>query len=375
LSSNEFNSELIAISLVNLEQMASIGPDGRVSQRAVLRAESRNPNLSFTFTTGLLYPDQLARCEARRLHGSTIVEAPESSRFGYSAVEWQHEAIRRALQQVESLFHENAGRSMSAYDDHLAAHALELLNKQFPRRLNWAELKYQLRPEPSDDALRIVIEGLLTEGLIEVHAMRDGVRNEIVDVAWVKLSGVGRSRFTNPPQNQSPIVHGDHIVNYGQAGAIGRHSQGIVNAQRWEQIRDEIDLPKLATELELLRTEYRKVAQSREDDKQIALLADATDEAERGNGTGVLQILSNAGPSVLKNGKGLGNRCCRKTDCGVDEGLKLGMKCDKALASLTKMRYFVRCPVGTSASCNTLAVASGALPIGTPLRCENARPG
>ena len=292
--------------------MASIDPDGRVSQRAVLRAESSNPNLSFTFTTGLLYPDQLARCEALRLHGTTVVEAPESSRFGYSALEWQHEAIRRALQQIESLFHENAGNSMSAYDDDLAVHALELLNKQFPRRLNWAELKYQLRPEPGDDALRIVIEGLFTEGLIEVHAMRDGVRNEIVEVAWVKLSGVGRSRFANPSQNQSPIVHGDHIVNYGQAGAIGRHSQGIVNGQHWEQIRDEIDLPVLATELELLRTEYRKVAQSREDDKQIALLADATDEAERGNGMSVLQILSNAGPSVLKMARDLGTDVAAK---------------------------------------------------------------
>ena len=201
---------------------------------------------------------------------------------------------------------------MSAYDDDLAVHALELLNKQFPRRLNWAELKYQLRPEPGDDALRIVIEGLFTEGLIEVHAMRDGVRNEIVEVAWVKLSGVGRSRFANPSQNQSPIVHGDHIVNYGQAGAIGRHSQGIVNGQHWEQIRDEIDLPELATELELLRTEYRKVAQSREDDKQIALLADATDEAERGNGMSVLQILSNAGPSVLKMARDLGTDVAAK---------------------------------------------------------------
>jgi hypothetical protein len=296
----------MTVSLVNLEQVASIGPDGRFSQRAVLKAESSNPDLSFTFTTGLLYPDQLVRCEALRLHGSTIIEAPESSRFGYSALEWQHEAIRRALQQVESLFHENAGKSMSAYDDDLAARALELLNEQFPRRLDWAELKYQLRPEPSDNSLKIVIEGLVTEGLIEVNALRDGMRNELVDVAWVKLSGVGRSRFTNPPQNQSPIIHGDHIVNYGQAGAIGRHSQGIVNAQRLEQIREEIDLPKLATELELLRTEYRKVALSREDDKQIALLADATDEAERGNGTGVLQILSNAGPSVLKMARDIG---------------------------------------------------------------------
>jgi hypothetical protein len=68
----------------------------------------------------------------------------------------------------------------------------------------------------------------------------------------------------------------------------------------------------LAVELERLRTEYRKVASSREDDKQVALLGNAAEEAEKGNGGGLATILSKAGTGVLKVAKDIGTDVAAK---------------------------------------------------------------
>jgi hypothetical protein len=82
----------------------------------------------------------------------------------------------------------------------------------------------------------------------------------------------------------------------------------------------------LAVELEQLRVELRKTASSREDDKQVALLGEAAYEAKNGNGNGIAAALSNAGMNVLKMARDIGTDVAAKSDCGVDEGLKLRMR-------------------------------------------------
>jgi hypothetical protein len=64
--------------------------------------------------------------------------------------------------------------------------------------------------------------------------------------------------------------------------------------------------------LERVRTEYRKSAVSRDDDKQIALLAEATDEAEKGNGHGVAAVLSKVGTKALHIAKDIGTDIAAK---------------------------------------------------------------
>ena len=82
--------------------------------------------------------------------------------------------------------------------------------------------------------------------------------------------------------------------------------------ERWKGIEQDTDLKVLAVELERLRTEYRKVASSREDDKQVALLGNAAEEAEKGNGGGLATILSKAGTGVLKVAKDIGTDVAAK---------------------------------------------------------------
>jgi hypothetical protein len=111
----------------------------------------------------------------------------------------------------------------------------------------------------------------------------------------------------------STVVYGDQIINNGQAGALGRGSRGIVNlSERWKEIEQDTDLKVLAVELDQLRMEYRNIASSREDDKQVALLGYAAEEAEKGNGPGMAAILSNAGRKVLNVAKDIGTDVAAK---------------------------------------------------------------
>ena len=198
---------------------------------------------------------------------------------------------------------------MSAYDADLARAVLKAVNNSFPNQLSMIELKHELRPEPSDDALLTALEGLLIERLAEGSQLRAG--NKLYDMARIRITAEGRSRLESrtsaPVSPNGPVIHGDQIINYGQAGAIGRESQGAINIyEHWKEIERETDLEMLAVELERLRAEYRKLALSREDDKQVALLGDAAEEAEKGNGRGVAAILSRAREGVLNVAKDIG---------------------------------------------------------------------
>jgi hypothetical protein len=141
------------------------------------------------------------------------------------------------------------------------------------------------------------------------------------------------------------IVHGDHVVIsvddvivHGLSnGATQRYSVLDVHYQRADSdlpaittltvqkhgskvYRKDIDLQRLAVELEQLRREFRKVASSREDDQQLALLGEAAGEAENGNASNVAAILSNAGTSVLKMAKDIGTDVAAKVIAELMKG-------------------------------------------------------
>jgi hypothetical protein len=119
----------------------------------------------------------------------------------------------------------------------------------------------------------------------------------------------------------SSVIHGDQIINYGPVGSVGRHAQGVIHAHdHREAIGQMVDLQVLAVQLEQLRTEYRKTATSREDDKQIALLGDAADAAEKGDDKGVASILARTGKDVLKMAKDLGTDVVAKVIVEIMKG-------------------------------------------------------
>jgi len=101
---------------------------------------------------------------------------------------------------------------------------------------------------------------------------------------------------------------GDQNINYGQAGSIGRMSTGTLNfyGRAWDQLKTTTDLRALSGELSQLRTALRQKAQSLEDDKAIAAVAEAEAEANQGNGPGVVQKLAAAGTWVLGVAKEIG---------------------------------------------------------------------
>ena len=320
----EEDSRLIAVSLVSLNSEPYLTPDRTLAQSAVILGESSTVELSFTFRTGLLNAERIEQCEALRTHGFTVIEAPSNWRYGYNSPEgWMEVVIQKAMKQVGTILQDSKGKNvMSGYDAVLAHAVLEAVNNSFPKRLNMVELKYELHPEPSDHALLTAIDALLIDGFIEAPHIRSGMHGELHDVAYVRISSEGRKHLGSQAQPSTPCCgsefYGDQINNYGQAGAIGRHSQGVVNVQaRWKEIEKETDLQVLAVELERLRTEYRKVASSREDDKQVALLCEAAEEAEKGNGSGMAAILSKAGSGVLKVAKDIGTEVAAKVIVGL----------------------------------------------------------
>ena len=99
--------------------------------------------------------------------------------------------------------------------------------------------------------------------------------------------------------------------------------------ERWKEIERQTDLQALAYELERLRTEsIAKRLQSREDDRQVALLAVMpSEEAEKGNGAGVASLLSKAGKGVLKMAKDIGTDVAAKV---IAELIKPGLASSRA---------------------------------------------
>jgi hypothetical protein len=103
------------------------------------------------------------------------------------------------------------------------------------------------------------------------------------------------------------VVHGHQIINYGQAAAIGRYATGTMNyQQQWAEIESQTNLHTLATELAQLRTRLQQTASSRSDFQQLGLLAEAEEQAEKQEGSKVLETLSKAGKGLLDFAKEVG---------------------------------------------------------------------
>jgi hypothetical protein len=88
----------------------------------------------------------------------------------------------------------------------------------------------------------------------------------------------------------------------GQAGAVGPYSSAhdISFSQVWNQVESTIDLPSLAQQLEQVRIEMRRIAESEpEQDLSVAEIAKAEISAKSGDGPSVMEHLRKAGRWAL----------------------------------------------------------------------------
>jgi hypothetical protein len=288
-------------------------------QQAIIVGKSTHPDYSFRFETGPLNEQQTNLCRLLQRHGSTVVEFSDDKRWFYSyRARWEESMIIKALDRLSTIYTANEGTNdMPTYDPEFANEVLKAAAKAFPKQLTTTELKRGLSPEPSNQALFTAIDALEADGFIEAKAMRSGLRNEIQDVAYIRATLQGRNHLsaqTKPPTpSVATVFHGDQINNFGTVGALGNSAQGVINYHESSaNAAQQVDLQILAAQLERLRTEFRKTASSREDDRQLALLGEAAEAAEAGNSKGAASILSRAGSSVLNLAKDIGTDVAAK---------------------------------------------------------------
>ena len=304
--------ELIAVSIVKLVPRPYIGPGRVLLQSAVIRGRSSVRDLSFEIESGLLTPEQLANCEALMLHGSIVVAAPAGWRNSWPPDSWKDKVIIEAMERVKNIKEANREvELMQGYDQELADAILQALDSTFPKTLSLTELKYELALEPSDDSLLMALQALLYDGYITGRTLRGGLQNKLHDIMNIVLTKEGRKHLAQLAQPavglNTHVIQGDQIINYGQAGAIGRNSTGRINYnEQWKNVETAVDLGKLAKELDSVRSELRKTASSRSDDKSLANLAEAEEMAEAGDGGQTLASLSKVGKNVLNIAKDIG---------------------------------------------------------------------
>lgn len=203
------------------------------------------------------------------------------------------------------------------YDEDLAEAVLAVLAPAYPEGLTNMQIKHALPKEPSDRALLTALDALEGDGLISGKGLRSSTsgRRELAVMADVKITGEGRKRLAGTPSSQpGTIVHGDQNINYGTAGAVGASSVGTINFQsQWSSLETNVDLKLLAAQLDQLRTTYSPPPESsRKHARTAALLAEAEEHAEEGNGPMTMEALSKVGKYMLDFAKEVGTDLAAK---------------------------------------------------------------
>jgi hypothetical protein len=304
---------LIAISLQSTKREPYLTPHG-MAQSAVIIAESTSREHAFTFPTALLNQEQIRRCEELSRHGFTVVELPDDWHWNYRNLGgWQEAVIMRGMETMQTLYgNSEEDHSMTRYDEELAEEVLAALNKSFPYPMTTAELKHALGTEPSDDVLLTALDALQLQGWVSGKYLRS--QRRLVAMANIQITAEGRRRLEgHEDRSAAPVIHGDQINNYGQAGALGRYATGTINyQQQWTAIEDQVDLVTLARELEQIRVQVQKNASSRSDFAQLGVLAEAEEHAEKHEGSKILETLSKAGTGLLGVAKDIGTDLAAK---------------------------------------------------------------
>lgn len=283
--------------------------------QAVIVARSHRSDLSFEIESGGLNPEMSRRCHLLQQHGFTVVEfSDDKYEFQGNRARWQEATIQMAMEKVAALYPGvEEIEDMSDYDPKLAIKALTVAAKSFPNQVGMIELKFALSPEPTTEALFTAIDALEADGFVEAKVMR-GHGNKIIDVAYIRATREGRDHLEIDGAQGQPAgtyIH-SQVNTYGSVGAIGERARGVVNIQTQHAAIEHVDMQVLATQLEQLRAAYRQTSASREDDRQVALIGDAADAAERGDRQDAASFLSKMSKSVFEKAHDIGTDIAAK---------------------------------------------------------------
>ncbi len=116
--------------------------------------------------------------------------------------------------------------------------------------------------------------------------------------------------FETNTQNGDTIMR-DKIENRGSViGSQGTNSQGTVDIQTfnqvWQENIDEIDIARLAEDLEKLKASMMQEAKSAEQFESLTNVVHAQEAADKGNGEKTLEYLSKAGKWALEISRDIG---------------------------------------------------------------------
>jgi len=215
-----------------------------------------------------------------------------------------YEKIRNANLAV--IFRRSPPAYVDGLLDGIGIPTISLALNRFEPAVNWPPAEYLPREVEDSRELRQILAqeiALFEEDFLELENQSDVDQYSelLVDLQGEYDSGT-RERIRE-------VVMGDKYVASGQIGAVGpgAHVHDVTFNQIWNSFpAGEEDLPALAAELEQLRVHLRSVAQTREQDVEVAEIGAAAAAAEAKDGSGVMSHLSKVGKWALTAATSIG---------------------------------------------------------------------
>jgi hypothetical protein len=268
-----------------------------LNRRAMISLRSGDGKFSHNFETNILGGDWLRNIERLHQYGFTIVRIPEHWFNEYSRPHpWLNTILTDAFQRIsQQEGHISGEKPISYYDEALAQNVLILLNGKYPHTINMIELKAALNPEPSDDELLTVLQGLSIESYIFGNGIADSQsgKRKLATMLKIRITKEGREHLTGKKADAAVV---NQYNNYGHSGAMGPQAVGTINIQQqWIESASKLNLSQMAAELETLRLEFIKSAKTQSDFEKLALIAEAEEFAEKHDGAKVMDALSKSG--------------------------------------------------------------------------------
>ncbi|HEY0308595.1 MAG TPA: hypothetical protein VGB94_10575 [Acidobacteriaceae bacterium] len=293
--------------------------DGNVmrlcDRSAVICASTVSRELTMELTSNALSFKALEKLERLQRHGFTVIQVPDCwAHEGNRPSGWRDQLANMAMDRAMELPDSPDVEQLAPYDEVLAHEVLTIIERDYPHWVSIIDVKQAMTVEPSDNALITALEALSHEKKIEGGEHSGPTRRLPINVE-LRPTPQGRDevRGTNQKPTYTAVIHGDQYNAHGPVGAIGRGAVGTINYQpQWVAIQDQVNLPALAIELEELKSQLLQTASSSADFAQVALVAQAKEQAEAKDGSKMLETLSKAGSALLGVAKEVGTDIAAK---------------------------------------------------------------
>jgi uncharacterized protein YjbI with pentapeptide repeats len=190
---------------------------------------------------------------------------------------------------IRSVQDDGSGATVTITVEDLTGRSHEVFAQEVEKmRGNFAILQQRLHQE---ERLRLDAEA-------GYRAMVQDILPKLLEKA-LPQTNVLVGHITGPTIIESTTMSNDTYNIHGQASAVGKnaHAHDMTFEQAWNQ--SNIDLPKLAKELEQLRSAMKEATGKDDQDEAIGTVAAAEKAAIKGDGPTTLQYLKNAGKWTL----------------------------------------------------------------------------